>query len=316
MADGQAQTLLRHVRRLAGVEAEVSDGELVRRFAASRDESAFAALVDRHGPMVLAVCRRVLGNAHDAEDVFQAAFLTLARQAGALRTRESVGSWLYGVALRQALKARSAATRRRTREAGAVARPPAEPVAELTLREAQRILDAELSRLPEKLRAPIVLCCLEGKTRDEAAQCLGWTVALLKSRLEQARDVLRRRLCRRGVTLSAAFSASLLAEGSAGAAVPAALGAAVVRAAAAAPPLLVGRLTIAIAVLLAAGIVGGLHFAQPLAAPPGPVPVAANPQTREHRDAEDNPLPEGALRRLGSLRLRHPGRLLSVAASK
>src|SRR5690242_16411189 len=202
MATGSAHTLLRHIRTVAAPAAGLSDRELVERFAAGRDEAAFAALLLRHGPMVLCVCRRVLADWHDAEDAFQATFLVLARKAGSLRAGGSVAGWLHGVAYRLALKARVSAARRREREGRAAARPPGDPLAEVSVREAQAILDDELARLPEKFRAPLVLCCLEGLARDEAAARLGWPAGLLKSRLEQARERLRGRLARRGLALS------------------------------------------------------------------------------------------------------------------
>jgi RNA polymerase sigma factor (sigma-70 family) len=153
----------------------------------------------------------VLRNEQDAEDAFQATFLVLARKAHTLRSQEAVGNWLYGVAYRTALKARTAATRRSRQEAAAPVRSVAEPLAELTVYEAQTLVDQELARLPDKYRAPLVLCCLEGMTRDEAAQQLGWSPSLLKSRLEQGRELLRNRLARRGMTLTAGlFSAGLL----------------------------------------------------------------------------------------------------------
>jgi RNA polymerase sigma factor (sigma-70 family) len=225
MAAGHAEILLRHLRRLVAPQgvAHLSDKELVARFAAHRDEAAFEALVQRHGPMVLCVCRRVLGNEHDAEDAFQATFLVLSRKTASLRRQESVGSWLFGVAHRLALKANAAAARRRIHESRAATPSPRDPLAEITVREAQMVLENELARLPEKYRAPLVLCCLEGVPRDEAAQRLGWPLSTLKSRLEEARDRLRRRLGRRGLTLPAALLASVLAEGAAQAAVPVAL---------------------------------------------------------------------------------------------
>jgi RNA polymerase sigma factor (sigma-70 family) len=210
-----AETLVRHLCACAAADArgELSDEELVDCFAAGRDERAFEALVRRHGPMVLRVCRRVLGDVHDAEDAFQATFLVLARRAHALRQRASVGGWLYGVAYRVALRARSDAARRRALEPRAAAPAAADPLTELTVREAQAAFDEELVRLPERLRAPLVLCCLEGLTRDEAARQLGCPPSTLKGRLEQARGLLRSRLVRRGLTLSAGLLASLLAEG-------------------------------------------------------------------------------------------------------
>src|SRR5439155_10879133 len=141
------------------------------------------------------------------------------------------GNWLYGVAYRLAIRARADAARRRVRESRVAPKPPADPLADVTVREAQTILDEELARLPQKYRAPLVLCCVEQATRDEAARQLGWSPSLVKSRLEEGRERLRRRLVRRGLTLPAALSAALLLEGTATAGVPAVLAQTTVQAA-------------------------------------------------------------------------------------
>src|SRR5262249_47321706 len=147
------------------------------------DERAFSVLMRRHGPMVFSVCKRVLHNEYDAEDAFQAAFLILAKKAGTIRKGESLHSWLYKVAFRLAQRQRTRLARHRTEEIPKeVSNPKIEPD-DLSWREVRSALDEELQQLPEKYRAPLVLCCLSGKTRDEAAEELGWSLNVLKGRL-------------------------------------------------------------------------------------------------------------------------------------
>src|SRR3954469_5766612 len=216
MTTRRSRVLLQHLRQwTTDVDAAPrSDRELLQRFAAGGEEAAFTMLVRRHGPLVLGVCRRVLQQEQDAEDAFQATFLILARKAAAPGWKESIVNWLYRVAHRVAVRARRQATRRLARERRPAAdRRPDDPLAEVTLREAQAVLDDELNRLPEKLRAPLVLCCLGGCTRDEAAQQLGWSVATLKRRLEDGRALLGLRLSRRGLTIPAVLAGVTFAEG-------------------------------------------------------------------------------------------------------
>jgi RNA polymerase sigma factor (sigma-70 family) len=215
MSNGQAAVMLRHLGKLvspAGYQ-QASDHELLGHFVAHRDEAAFAALVRRHGPMVLHVCQRVLNHRQDAEDACQATFLVLARKATSPRWQDSIANWLYQVAHHLALKARAAAARRAVHEAKAQPRSAADPLADITLRELQAVLDEELARLPAKYRAPVSLCCLEGTARDEAAQQLGWALQTVKSRLERGRELLRARLARRGLTLSAVLAGTTLTQG-------------------------------------------------------------------------------------------------------
>jgi RNA polymerase sigma-70 factor (ECF subfamily) len=165
----------------------LTDGQLLECFLARREEEAFAALVRRHGPMVLGVCRRVLHNTHDAEDAFQATFLVLARKAASVVPTDRVGHWLYGVAHRTALKARTAAARRRRTERQAGQMLAREGGAEDHPDDLRSLLDEELHRLPGKYCAPLLLCLLEGKTRKEAARRLGWTEGTLSGRLARAK---------------------------------------------------------------------------------------------------------------------------------
>jgi RNA polymerase sigma factor (sigma-70 family) len=197
MANPDLRTL---IRRLVSAQGRsVPDQHMLERFIAHQDEEAFAALVERHGGMVLGVARDVLRHLHDAEDIFQATFLVLARQAGAVRKQGSVGSFLHGVAYRLALKARTAAATRRRHESRLPARPKGESLDNLTWQELSAILHQELERLPDKFRAPLVLCYLEGMTHDQAAEHLGLAKGTLKGRLERARLLLRGRLVRLGL---------------------------------------------------------------------------------------------------------------------
>jgi RNA polymerase sigma factor (sigma-70 family) len=223
MATAPHDTLLRHIRRLAAPgELPGADRQLLDDFTRRRDETAFAALVARHGPMVLRVCRRVLHHEQDAEDAFQATFLVLARHTASIRNREALASWLHGVAYRTAMKARQGAARRRNHEAKLQARKPP-PAAGPTWDDVQAVLDEEVQRLPELLRAAFVLCALEGKSGPEAAAALGVKVGTVSSRLTRARQLLQQRLARRGIKLSALLSALSLAERAGRAGLPARL---------------------------------------------------------------------------------------------
>lgn len=219
MPGGRLAQAMRHIRSLLETQAagERTDRKLLERFATDRDEAAFAALVQRHGPMVLGVCRRVLGDAHEAEDAFQATFLMLARKAAALDRRGSVAGWLFTVAYHLGLRTRAALARRQARERQVQQMPRTEPSADPALRP---LLDQELSRLPEKYRAPLVLCYFEGLSNDEAAEQLGWPAGTVKGRLARARELLRRRLARRGMTLTVAALGPALTGHAVSAAVP------------------------------------------------------------------------------------------------
>jgi RNA polymerase sigma factor (sigma-70 family) len=204
--------VLDHLQQAGG---GLTDGQLLGRFIATRDQTSFAALVRRHGPMVLGVCCRVLGDFHDAEDAFQATFLVLARRASSVLKRESVGCWLHGVAYHTALRAVSALGRRRSRERPMSDAPhpivePDEP------RDWLPLLDRELALLPEQYRAAIVLCDLEGRTRKDAASLLAITEGTLSSRLARGRALLAKRLTNCGVVLSGgALAVALSHEASA-----------------------------------------------------------------------------------------------------
>jgi RNA polymerase sigma factor (sigma-70 family) len=223
MSTATLPAFLQRLKQMMAAEALATsaDRDLLERFLAARDDAAFQALLGRHGPMVYGVCRRVLPREQDAEDAFQATFLVLARQAGAIRKRASLASWLHGVAYRVALEAREGAARRRKHEGRArKAIGPAALPDEATWKDLRSLLDEELGLLPERLRAPLVLCYLEGLTQDEAARQLGLSKATCRRDLERGRQALAARLGRRGVTLSAALFAPLLAGGAASAALP------------------------------------------------------------------------------------------------
>jgi RNA polymerase sigma factor (sigma-70 family) len=213
---------------LARPSAEESDGQLLQRVHHSHEADAFATLLQRHGPMVLAACRRVLKDVHLADDAFQETFLLLNRKAGLIAQPGLLSGWLYGVAYRTAMQIRHKVERQRCREtpvADLAAENPenlAEPAVEMPVAQddVALVLDGELHRLPEKYRSPIVLCHLQGKTNQQAAEQLGWPKGTVQARLARGRDLLRRRLTRRGLALSAAAFLLLLREKMAAAAVP------------------------------------------------------------------------------------------------
>jgi RNA polymerase sigma factor (sigma-70 family) len=227
MATAQLDTLMRHIRGLAAGRQR-TDRQLLDDFAARRDDSAFAGLVERHGPMVLRVCRRVLRHEQDAEDAFQATFLVLARNTASIRKRETLASWLYGVAYRTAMKAKRGAARRRNHEARLQDRTP-QPSTGPSWDDVQTILDEEVQRLPESFRTAFVLCVLDGKTVPAAAAELGAREGTVSWRLARARQWLRQRLARRGIQLSAVLAALAVAQGASEAAVPAGLAGVTVR---------------------------------------------------------------------------------------
>jgi RNA polymerase sigma factor (sigma-70 family) len=206
------KTVIRHLRRAALLDPRggPGDGQLLEAFLGRRDETAFEALLRRHGPMVLGVCRRVLGNPDDADDAFQATFLVLVRKAATLRSRDLLGNWLYGVAYRTAMKARSMTAKRRAKEKEAGERSGRLPPADEVPAELLAQLDAELNRLPVKYRVPLALCELEGRSRKEVAKLLGLPEGTLSWRLAQAKKLLAQRLSRRGVAFSGGALAGVL----------------------------------------------------------------------------------------------------------
>ncbi len=210
------------IRRLAAMQTGrgSNDGALLERFVDAADEVAFTLLVERHGAMVFGVCQRVLGNTHDAEDACQATFLVLARKASSLRKRSALGSWLHGIAFRISANLKRQLARRQRREQTAQRPAVADASGDISWRELRTVLDEELQRLPERYRLALVLCYLEGETRDEAAHRLGATPGALHGLLERGRNLLRERLIKRGLSLSAALLSTALTTAPAPAALP------------------------------------------------------------------------------------------------
>jgi RNA polymerase sigma factor (sigma-70 family) len=346
MPPPSSATLLRRFCRLASPPAP--DAELVARWVLRRDEDAFAALVTRHGPMVLGVCRRVLGNVQDAEDAFQATFLVLARKAASLRRPEAVGGWLHGVAVRLARKARPAVDRApdpRQSTSPEPADPHPDPLDVLSARELLSLIDEEVAALPDVYRLAVVLCDLEERSQPEAARLLGWTPGSLRGRLLRGRALLRRRLGRRGV--ATASVPCVVASGLAGGVVPPALAAGVARSAAlflACPTVArvshgaaalarqglrgfaMAKLKFVAAVLLALGVsIAGLGVwagvnreAEQRARAESPTlpaePTEKPSDKKDVRQGQDGEsLPAEALARLGTTRLRHGGIVEQVA---
>jgi RNA polymerase sigma factor (sigma-70 family) len=344
MADVPLVPVLRHLRRIAGAGGppENGDEQLLERYARRRDPAAFEELLRRHGPMVWRVCRRFLRDAHEAEDAFQATFLALVRQAGSLRKPAALSSWLHGVAYRIAHKAFAKGERRRALPAPGAGTATPDPVQESARRELVRAIEEEVASLPEKYRAPLLLCYWEGKTGEEVARQLRWPCGTVRTRLIMARRLLHERLARRGLALPAGVVALLLAPGAGEAALPpahtlvAAVRATSARVSASAPAnpmtegvpratflsnLKISGLALAAALALATG---GELLHGPSAgrtAPPQRPVVAAKPDTSlwgrpgagsraAPVDRFGDPLPPGALARMGTVRLFHGGDLL------
>ncbi len=298
---------------------EQTDRELLARFAAG-DEHAFALLVRRHGPMVLGVCRCVLSNRADAEDAFQAAFLALARHAGRPGWRCCIGGWLHAVARRIAVKLRASEALRRVHECQCHERVP---INDTSLAELRETLDEEVSRLPASCREAILRCYFHGQTREQAARRLGWSLRTLERRLEQGRHILRERLTARGTTLAVllALAPAAVPSALADVTVHAALGEAPARVAELAGVYLSGlgvlRGRIVFACLLLLGLAAGSVFALlPRTSPPVRAASAPPAQRPAAPPPVEEPLPEGALARLGSTRFWHGIIAYSLAYSK
>jgi RNA polymerase sigma factor (sigma-70 family) len=346
MATGQLASVLRCIHHLAGAQfaADGTDRQLLQRFVAHRDEDAFAALVRRHGPMVLGVCWRVLRQMQDAEDVFQATFLVLARKAASIAWRDGVGNWLYEAAYRLALEVRGRNARRHARERQVIPMRASETPAEPGGEELANVVEEELHRLPERYRAPLLLCVFEGKTRDEAAGQLGCSLRTVKHRLERGRSLLRQRLARRGVTLAVALllheagrvalSAELI-RSTARAASPFAAGRlcsttvsprAATLAEGVLTVMLAGKVKIVTAVVLTLTILAAgaglavfrtpaVNRAEPAHESPPKTANEPRAEKRQRVDAYGDPLPDGALARLGTVRLRQGGWIHSLSLS-
>jgi RNA polymerase sigma factor (sigma-70 family) len=323
----------------------LSDRELLARFAQMRDERAFAQLVMRHGPLVAGVARRVVGDNHVAEDVFQATFLLLAQKAPLKRWQTSIGPWLHQATYRLACKARSVRARKNAACGADVSRLPApaqDPGMRLSWQEVQAALEEELQRLPARLREPLTLCYLQDLSRDDAAPLLGLTLATLKRRLESGRTLLRTRLTRRGIALGLAGLGVALSQATVSAALAqetARLGSALAATGtlpSGAPPgaaallkgsaagTLVLRAGLAVAVLLLGTVLGGWALSPAESPNPSEPPPQAeklaprdkpSPLRGKRVDLQGDPLPPGAILRLGEIRFRPGARTTNLAFS-
>jgi RNA polymerase sigma factor (sigma-70 family) len=337
MTSVQSSVVLQHLRSILEPPAHstATDAELLEAFVVRQEQAAFAALLRRHGPMVWSVSRRQLRQTADAEDVFQATFLLLARNGRRIRKSESVWSFLHGVAYRLAVRARKQQLRRQTyeRKAGTMRTTP--PPAEAARRELQEWLDQALAELPPKYRTALVLCYLEGKTQEEAAQQMGSPLGTVRCWLARGRALLRTRLARRGLTLSAEGFAALLAASSAPATMPPLLVQATLTAAlpfAAGDTVAVSGISTSVAALLRAGqtTIRSVRWKHVLALFLTAGPIAAGtvasslltwgaPRKNEVDSAKPraaaaesartdrfrDPLPPEAIARIGTVRFRH-----------
>ncbi len=317
---------------------ELSDAVLLERFRHERDESAFAALVARHGDMVLRSCRRILGDVHEAEDAFQATFLILARKAHLLRQPRALPGFLHSIARRVALKARTKAAScpDKSHRIEKLPDPHPDPLTQVTAREVLTILDEEVARLPAAQRSAVLLCCLEGHTREEAARILGCSPGSLKGHLERGRRRLQTRLQRRGIALAAALALATVSRSEAASVliiqstVKAALGSSISSPATALAhsvlqamfwPKLAGVMAVTLTLVLAASATVILiqrdartedpEDKTPVVSAASKDAGASKPQGRT--DALGDPLPQGAIARLGTVRFRHGGYALFLA---
>jgi RNA polymerase sigma factor (sigma-70 family) len=343
MSHAPLAAVLRQVHELAAArrpDGEI-DGDLLRRFVAAQDRHAFETLVRRHGPLVLGVCRRVLRQEQDAEDAFQATFLILARKAASVCDAAAVVSWLHGVAERTARAAKRTADRRHAYETRARVAPPSDPSTEAAWREVQAALDDEIGRLPDRLRSPFLLCHLEGQSRAEAARQLGLAEGTVWNRLARARKLLRGRLARRGITPTAVPCLVGIARSAGTEPLPPGLSSSTTRAAAALAQGRAGGVSATVDALVEGGVrtvasarsraVLGLAITASLLAAgaavltlPTPTPdsvakedpqagpaaekaVAAKDVAGRTTDLYGDPLPPGALVRMGTVRFRHKG---------
>ncbi|HTU90741.1 MAG TPA: sigma-70 family RNA polymerase sigma factor [Gemmataceae bacterium] len=353
MAIRHLEQFLEHLRAFVGPRDEEGDAELLERFLRCREEAAFAALVRRHGPMVLGLCRRMLRHEHDAEDAFQAAFLVLARKAGSIRKKGALAAWLHRVAYHIAARMRAEAARRHIHEKQVAVMGTEKPSAEARETELAAVLDEEISRLPEKYRRVLVLCCLQGKTHVQAAHELAVAPGSLSRHLHRARELLRERLVGRGFTIPAALLGTILSADELPAAVPStlilatahaarliALGQAATTAAvsvrvaelaeSAVRTMSLARLKATAVLLMLVGVVGGgtgiivqhgLHGQlpqrnspeQPKVSPEAAPAKAAPAPIRKDRFGD--PLPPGAIDRLGTVSFRHEGKVRSLVFS-
>jgi RNA polymerase sigma factor (sigma-70 family) len=311
------EALQRYLRRLCDKAVPPLDAVLLNRFALANDREAFELLIARHGPMVLGTARRFVDHTHDAEDVFQAVFLSLARLAKTIRQGRTLPAWLHKTTCRIAAKVR------KNRVSGSKERPPepcenSAPEAQLVWQEVRQALDEELQHLPERLRCPLLLCYLSGLTRDEAAKQLGWSLGTLKRRLEEGRSALRRRLERRGIS-AAGLALAVLSPAALDAEVRPALVQSCVDAvsgketAASVSALLLTTTTtfksLAMkAVIVSLALIGlgiAIYSSFGRADPPNPVEEKKSPEpqaTAKRVDSLGDPLPDGAIMRLGTRR--------------